>query len=44
MKVEHPFLFIIRNKDLPSGNDMIFIAKVESLKELLIRIKIYLWK
>ena len=32
MKVDHPFLFIIRSKDLPSGNDMIFIAKVESLK------------
>ena len=35
MKVEHPFLFIIRSKDLPPGNNMIFIAKVESLKELL---------
>ena len=32
MKVDHPFLFIIRSKDLPPGNDMIFIAKVESLK------------
>ena len=32
MKVDHPFLFIIRSKDLQPGNDMIFIAKVESLK------------
>jgi serpin B len=31
MKVDHPFLFIIGNKDLPNGNDMLFISKVESL-------------
>ena len=32
MKVDHPFLFIIRNKDLQAGNDIIFISKVECLK------------
>ena len=32
MKVDHPFLFVIRNNDLQLGNDMIFISKVESLK------------
>ena len=32
MKFNHPFLFIIRYKDLQPGNDMIFIAKVEALK------------
>ena len=31
MNVDHPFLFIIGNNDLPLGNDMIFISKVESL-------------
>jgi serpin B len=31
MKVDHPFLFIIRNNDLPHENDMIFISKVECL-------------
>ena len=31
MKVDHPFLFIIGNNDLPQGNDMIFISKVENL-------------
>ena len=31
MKVDHPFLFIIGNNDLPQGNDMIFISKIESL-------------
>ena len=32
MKVDHPFLFVIRNSDLQLGNDIIFISKVESLK------------
>ena len=32
MKVDHPFLFIIRNNDLQPGNDIIFISKVECLK------------
>ena len=32
MKVDHPFLFVIRNNDLQPGNDIIFISKVESLK------------
>ena len=32
MKVDHPFLFIIRSKDLQPGNDMIFVSKVEALK------------
>ena len=32
MKVDHPFLFIIRSNDLQPGNDMIFISKVEALK------------
>ena len=31
MKVDHPFLFIIGNNDLPHENDMIFISKVENL-------------
>jgi hypothetical protein len=31
MNVNHPFLFIIRNKDLPLGNDIIFISKMENL-------------
>ena len=33
MDINHPFLFIIRNKDLPSGHDILFISKVENLKE-----------
>ena len=32
MKVDHPFLFFIRNNDLLPGNDIIFISKVECLK------------
>ena len=32
MKVDHPFLFVIRNSDLQLGNDIIFISKVECLK------------
>ena len=32
MKVDHPFLFVIRNNDLQPGNDIIFISKVECLK------------
>ncbi len=31
MKIDHPFLFIISSNDLPHGNDIIFISKVESL-------------
>ena len=31
MIVNHPFLFIIRTDDLPSGHDILFISKVESL-------------
>ena len=33
MYINHPFLFIIRNKDLPSGHDILFISKVENLDE-----------
>ena len=33
MNINHPFLFIIRNKDLPLGNDIIFITKIENLDE-----------
>ena len=29
MKVDHPFLFVIKNNDLELGNDIIFISKVE---------------
>ena len=32
MKVDHPFLFIIRSSDLQLGNDIIFISKVEALQ------------
>ena len=32
MKVDHPFLFVIRNNNLQLGNDIIFISKVECLK------------
>jgi len=32
MDVDHPFLFIIRNEDLPKGHDILFIAKIEDLK------------
>ena len=31
MNVNHPFLFIIRCKDLPSGHDILFFTKIESL-------------
>ena len=31
MNVNHPFLFIIRCKDLPSGHDILFFNKVECL-------------
>ena len=31
MNINHPFLFIIRNKDLQLGNDIIFISKIENL-------------
>jgi len=33
MDINHPFLFIIRNQDLPSEHDILFIAKIEELKE-----------
>ena len=32
MNVNHPFLFIVRNENLPKGFDMIFASKVEVLK------------
>ena len=28
MHVNHPFLFIIRSDDLPSGHDILFVSKV----------------
>ncbi len=31
MNVNHPFLFIIRCNDLPSGHDIIFFTKIECL-------------
>ena len=31
MKVNRPFLFIIRTDDLPMGHDILFISKIESL-------------
>jgi serpin B len=31
MNVNHPFLFIIRSDDLPSGHDILFVSKIESL-------------
>ena len=31
MDINHPFLFIIRNKDLPQGHDILFISKIENL-------------
>lgn len=31
MNVNHPFLFIVRNGNLPSGHDMLFISKIEYL-------------
>ena len=33
MDINHPILFIIRNKDLPSGHDILFISKVENLNK-----------
>ncbi len=33
MDINHPFLFIIRNKDLPSEHDILFIVKIEELKD-----------
>lgn len=32
MKVNRPFIFMIRNSQLPAGNDMIFMAKIEEIK------------
>ena len=31
MNVNHPFLFIIRSKDLPTGHDILFFTKIECL-------------
>ncbi|OUM70706.1 hypothetical protein PIROE2DRAFT_1262 [Piromyces sp. E2] len=31
MVINHPFLFIIRNESLPSGHDIVFASKVETL-------------
>jgi serpin B len=33
MDINHPFLFIIRNADLPKEHDILFIAKIEELKD-----------
>ena len=33
MDINHPFLFIIRNKYLPSGHDILFISKIENINE-----------
>ena len=33
MDINHPFLFIVRTKDLPAGHDILFISKVENLNE-----------
>ena len=33
MDINHPFLFIIRNKKLPKEHDILFIAKIEELKD-----------
>ena len=30
MKVDHPFLFVISNNNLPQSNAIIFISKIES--------------
>ena len=32
MKVNRPFLFILRNSKLPAGHDMIFMAKIEKIE------------
>ena len=32
MKVNRPFLFILRSNDLPKDNDILFISKIEKLK------------
>ena len=31
MNINHPFLFIIRSDDLPSGHDILFFTKIEAL-------------
>ncbi len=31
MKVNRPFLFILRNKDLPKGNDILMLSKIEKI-------------
>jgi serpin B len=33
MDINHPFLFIIRNTNLPYKHDILFIAKIEELKD-----------
>lgn len=33
MDINHPFLFIIRNKDLPSEHDILFISKIEEFEK-----------
>ena len=32
MKVNRPFLFLLRNSDLPAGHDLIFMSKIEKLE------------
>ena len=31
MIIDRPFLFLLRNKNLPEGHDMLFMAKIEEL-------------
>ena len=33
MDINHPFIFIIRNKELPLGHDILFISKVEDIND-----------
>ena len=32
MKVNRPFLFLLKNSKLPIGNDLLFMAKIEKLE------------
>ena len=32
MKVNRPFLFLLKNKILPSGYDLVFMSKIEKLE------------
>jgi hypothetical protein len=34
MVVDHPFLFIIRNENLPAGHDILFICVIEDFKDI----------